>query len=113
MTLPQQGILLRIFVSENDMYNHVNLYEAIVLKAKELNLAGATVFRGIMGYQRGQEVRTAKILRLSENLPVVIEIVDTQANIDKILPFLDEVVTEGLVTTEKVNVFKYVRKQSE
>ncbi len=110
MTLPSQGVLLRIFISEDDTLSGRNLYEVIVLKAKELDLAGATVFRGIMGYQRGREVQTAKILRLAENLPVVIEIVDIQANIDKILPFLDEVVTEGLVTTEKVNVFKYVRK---
>ncbi|MBL7032363.1 MAG: DUF190 domain-containing protein, partial [Nitrospira sp.] len=84
-----------------------SLYEAIVLKARELNLAGATVFRGIMGYGAASRIHSIKLLRLSEDLPVMIEIVDTEENIEKILPFLDETVKEGLITMEKVEVIKY------
>ena len=82
-------------------------YEAIVLKARELNLAGATVFRGIMGYGATSRIHSIKLLRLSEDLPVMIEIVDTEKNIHRILPFLDETVKEGLITMEKVNIIKY------
>lgn len=107
MKLQGEGKLLRILVGETDTYNGKPLYEAIVLKARELNLAGATVFRGIMGYGAASRIHSIKLLRLSEDLPVMIEIVDTEENIEKILPFLDETVKEGLITMEKVEVIKY------
>src|ERR1039457_6677054 len=107
MKLPAQGLLLRIFIGETDSYQSKPLYEAIVLKARELNLAGATVLRGIMGFGADSRMHTAKILRLSEDLPILIEIVDTEENINKLMPFLDETVTEGLITMEKVKVIKY------
>jgi hypothetical protein len=113
MKFPQEGILLRIHIGEADRYQGTPLYEAIVLKARHLNLAGATVLRGIMGYGAESRIHTAKILRLSEDLPLVIEIVDTQENLDKIMPFLDETVKEGLITMEAVNVIKYRHSQSE
>lgn len=105
--LPAEGVLLRIFIGETDHYHGRPVYEQIVLKARELNLAGATVLRGIMGFGASSRVHTAKLLRLSEDLPVVVEIVDTEANIQKILPFLDEVVQEGLITMEKAHVIRY------
>ena len=107
MKLPEQGKLLRIFIGETDRCNATNLYEAIILKARELNLAGASVFRGIMGYGAASRIHSIKLLRLSEDLPVMIEIVDSEDNINKILPFLDETVKEGLITMENVNVIKY------
>lgn len=107
MKLPDEGKLLRIFVGETDTYQGKTLYEAIILKARELNLAGATVFRGIMGYGAASRIHSIKLLRLSEDLPVMIEIVDTGKNIDKILPFLDETVSEGLITMEEVKIIKY------
>lgn len=107
MKLPEEGLLLRIFVDETDTYKGKPLYEAIVLKARELNLAGATVFRGIMGYGAHSRIHTAKILRISEDMPFVIEIVDAEENINKIMPFLDKSVREGLVTLERVKVVKY------
>jgi hypothetical protein len=107
MTLPGEGLLLRIFIGETDSYKGKALYEQIVLKARELNLAGATVIRGIMGFGADSRIHTAKLLRLSEDLPVVIELVDTEENLNKILPFLDETVKEGLVTMEKVRIIKY------
>ncbi len=107
MKLPENGELLRVFVGETDKYKDKPLYEAIVMKARELNLAGATVFRGIMGYGATSRIHSIKLLRLSEDLPVMIEIVDTEDNINKLLPFLDETVTEGLITMEKVRVIKY------
>ena len=107
MKLPDEGELLRIFIGETDKYKGKPLYEAIVIKARELNLAGATVFRGIMGYGATSRIHSIKLLRLSEDLPVLIEIVDTEDNISKLLPFLDETVKEGLITMEKVRVIKY------
>ncbi len=107
MKLPEQGLLLRILIGESDSHKGKALYEAILLKARELNLAGATIIRGIMGFGANSRIHSAKILRLSEDLPIVIEIVDTEENIDKILPFLDETVKEGLITMEKVRVIKY------
>ncbi|CAM3245871.1 DUF190 domain-containing protein [Rhodothermus bifroesti] len=105
--LPKEGVLLRIFIGETDRHHGRPLYEQIVLKARELNLAGATVLRGLMGFGASSRVHTAKLLRLSEDLPVVIEIVDTEENIQKILPFLEEVVQEGLITLEKAHVIRY------
>lgn len=107
MKLPEEGKLLRIFIGETDTYKGTALYEAIVLKARELNLAGASVFRGIMGYGASSRIHTIKLLRLSEDLPVMIEIVDTEENVSRILPFLDETVQEGLITIENVRIIKY------
>jgi uncharacterized protein len=112
MKLPEQGMLLRIFIGESDHYKGKALYEQIVLKARELNLAGATVIRGIMGFGAHSRMHTAKVLRLSEDLPVIIEIADTEENLNKILPFLDETVEEGLITLEKVRVIKYRHNHS-
>lgn len=107
MKLPGEGLLLRIFIGETDTHKGKSLYETIVLKARELNLAGATVFRGIMGYGAASRIHSIKLLRLSEDLPVVIEIVDSEENIKKIIPFLDETVKEGLITMEKVKIITY------
>ena len=107
MKIPETGHLLRIFIGESDKWQGKPLYEAIVLKARELHLAGATVLRGPMGFGAQSRMHTAKILRLSEDLPIVIEIVDSQEQIDKLMPFIDEAVQEGLVTLERVRVIKY------
>ncbi len=107
MKLPIEGLLVRIFIGETDTYKGRLLYEAIVLKARELNLAGATVLRGIMGFGAASRIHSAKLLRLSEDMPVIVEIVDTKEEIDKIMPFLDEVVEQGLITLEKAQVIKY------
>jgi uncharacterized protein len=107
MQLPEDGYLLRILVGESDKHGHHPLYEAIVLKAREHGLAGATVLRGVMGFGKHSIVHTAKILRLSEDLPMVIEIVDSLEKIDSFLPLLDEMITDGLVTLEKVRVIQY------
>jgi PII-like signaling protein len=107
MKLPEEGMLLRIFIGETDSYKGKPLYEQIVLKARELNLAGATVMRGVMGFGADSRMHTAKILRLSEDLPIIIEIVDTEESLQKLQPFLDETVEEGLITLEKVKVIKY------
>ena len=112
MKLPEEGMLLRIFIGESDHYKGKALYEQIVLKARELNLAGATVTRGLMGFGADSRMHTAKLLRLSEDLPVVIEMVDTEERLNTLLPFLDEVVTEGLITLEKVRVIKYRHSKS-
>jgi uncharacterized protein len=110
MHFPENGMLLRVFIGESDMYKGKTLYESIVLKARELNLAGATVLRGIMGFGADSRMHTAKLLRLSEDLPVVIEIIDSEEKLNTILPFLDEVVEEGLITLEKARVIKYRHK---
>jgi hypothetical protein len=107
MKIPEQGYLLRIFIGESDKWQGRPLYEAIVLKARELHLAGATVLRGPMGFGAHSRMHTTKILRLSADLPIVIEIVDSQEKIDKLMPFIDEAVQEGLVTLERVRVIRY------
>lgn len=107
MKLPEEGVLLRIFIGEKDKHKGKPLYEQIVKRARELGLAGATVVRGIMGFGAESRVHSAKMLRLSEDLPIIIEIVDKSERIDLLLPFLDEVVQEGLITMEKVKVIKY------
>jgi PII-like signaling protein len=107
MKLPEEGQLLRIFIGENDTYKGKPLYEEIVLKSRELNFVGATVLRGTMGFGAGSRIHAAKVLRLSEDLPIVIEIVDTADKLNEIMPFLDEVVDEGLITLEKVRIIKY------
>lgn len=105
--LPEESVLLRIFISERDRYHHQPLYEALVLKAREVGLAGATVLRGPLGYGHTSRIHTAKILRLSDDLPLVVEIVETQAKIDAFLPVLDEMMESGLVTIEKARVLRY------
>ena len=107
MHLPEDAVLLRIFIGESDRYQHQPLYEAIVLRACELELAGATVLRGPMGFGKSSHLHTAKILRLSMDLPMVIEIVDSKEKIDELIPHIDQMVTEGLVTLERVQVIKY------
>jgi PII-like signaling protein len=107
MQLPEDAMLLRIFIGESDRWQHRPLYEAIVLKARELGLAGATVLRGPMGFGAASHIHTAKILRLSLDLPMVIEIVDTEDKVKSLLPFLDQVMGGGLVTLEKIKVIHY------
>jgi uncharacterized protein len=105
--LPEEALLLRIFIGEDDRRKHLPLYEAIVLKARDLHLAGATVFRGLLGFGRSSHMHSAKILRLSADLPIVIEIVDTQAKIDAFLPHLEQMMGGGLVTLERAQVIHY------
>ena len=107
MHLPHDAVLLRIFIGESDRWKHQPLYEAIVLKARELHLAGATVLRGPMGFGKSSVLHTAKILRLSMDLPLVIEIVDSEEKIRDFLPVLDAMMKGGLVTLEKVRVIDY------
>ena len=107
MHLPEDALLLRIFIGESDRCQHRPLYEAIVLKARELELAGATVLRGPMGFGKSSHLHTAKILRLSMDLPIVIEIVDTAQKINAFLPVLDEMMGGGLVTLERTKVIRY------
>lgn len=107
MRLDGEGTLLRIFIGELDKWHHLPLYESIVLRARELGLAGATVLRGPMGYGAHSRLHTAKILRLSEDLPVIIEIVDKEEKIQAFLPELDRMIPDGLVTLEKVRVIIY------
>lgn len=107
MKIPIDGYLLRIFIGESDHWQGKPLYEAIVLKARELHLAGATVLRGPMGFGANSRLHTTKILRLSEDLPMIVEVVDSKEKIDELMPFIDEVVKEGLVTLERVQVIKY------
>jgi len=111
MKLPETGILLRIFIGESDSYKGQTLFEAIVIKARELHLAGATVIRGIMGFGASSRIHSTKLLTLSEDLPIIIEIVDTEDKIDQLMPFLDEVVKEGLITKERVNIIKYLHRK--
>ena len=107
MQVPKDAILLRIFFGEDDKHGNLPLYEAVVLKAREMDLAGATVLRGAMGFGHSSVIHTAKILRLSQDLPIVIEIVDSKENIDAFLPMLDEMTGSALVTMERVQVLQY------
>jgi uncharacterized protein len=107
MNLPNEATLLRIFLGESERWKHQPLYEAIVLKAREMHLAGATVLRGPMGFGKSSRLHTTKILRLSMDLPVIIEIVDAEEKIQSFLPALDEMMKGGLVTLEKVKVIHY------
>lgn len=104
MHVARDAALLRVFVGQDDAYKGLPLYEAIILKAREMRLAGATVLRAQAGYGHSSRMHTTKILRLAEDLPVVIEIVDTQEAIDAFLPALDGMMVGGLVTVEKVRV---------
>jgi PII-like signaling protein len=105
--LPSEAELLRIFIGESDHYGGRPLYEAIVQEARSRGMAGATVLRGLMGFGAHSRLHTAKILRLSEDLPIVVEIVDTPEKIAELLPKLDEMIGEGLVTLERVRVIAY------
>ncbi|GIW72280.1 MAG: hypothetical protein KatS3mg102_1822 [Planctomycetota bacterium] len=107
MKLEGEGELLRIFVGESDRWEGRPLFEAIVRRAREHGLAGATVLRGLEGFGAHSRIHTAKILRLSEDLPIVIEIVDLRERIQAFLPLLDEMVQEGLITLEKVRIIAY------
>src|SRR5512147_1125937 len=104
MQLPQEAVLLRVFIGESDRYEHRPLYEAVVLKAREAHLAGATVLRGPMGFGHSSRLHTAKILRLSEDLPMVIEIVDAEDKIKAFLAAIEPIMGAGLVTLERVQV---------
>jgi len=112
MNLPYEAELLRIFIGESDKYGHKALYEAIVEEARKRGMAGATVFRGDLGFGANSRIHTTKVLRLSEDLPVIIEIVDKPERIAAFLPDLDNMIGEGLVTLEKVNIITYRHKSS-
>jgi uncharacterized protein len=107
MEVPRDSLLLRIFIGESDRFEHKPLYEAIVLKAREMHLAGATVLRGPMGFGKSSRMHTAKILRLSMDLPMVIEIVDSEEKINAFLPVLEDMISGGMVTLERVQVIEY------
>ena len=107
MNIPTDGYLLRVFVGESNKVGHRPLYEAIVLKARESGLAGATVLRGVMGFGKNSILHTTKILRLSEDLPMIIEIVDSLEKVEGFMPILDGMISDGLVTLEKVKVLHY------
>ena len=107
MQIPEDAVLLRVFFGEDDKQGHLPLYEAIVLKAREMQLAGATVLRGAAGFGHSSHLHTAKILRLSQDLPIIVEIVDAKEKIDAFLPVLDGMMGSGLVTLENVKVLRY------
>jgi PII-like signaling protein len=107
MNLPTDSVLLRIFIGESDRCEHHPLHEAIVLKARELHLAGATVLRGAIGFGKSSRLHTSKILRLSADLPIVIEIVDSEEKINAFLPVLEPMIGGGMVTLEPVRVIHY------
>ena len=107
MRIEGEGKLLRIFIGESDTFHGKPLYEAIVERVRAEGLAGATVLRGIEGFGADSRLHTSRILRLSEDLPVVIEIVDTEDRIDRVLPMLDEMVGEGMITVERVHIIAY------
>jgi uncharacterized protein len=107
MQIPRDAMMLRIFIGEDDKAGHQPLYEAIVLKAREMHLGGATVLRGPMGFGQSSHLHTSKVLRLSEDLPIIIEIVDGEDKINAFLPELEKVMGSGLVTIEKVKVLRY------
>ena len=107
MKIPETGTLVRIFIGESDSYNGIPLYESIIKHARKINIAGATVIRGIMGFGATSRIHSSKILRLSEDLPIVIELVDSGEKIKKLMLFLDEHVKEGLITMEELKVIKY------
>ena len=107
MKIPEDAVLLRIFIGESDRHRRQPLYEAIVRKAREMQMAGATVLRGPMGFGKSSHLHTAKILRLSMDLPIVIEIVDSEEKVNAFLPVLDKIMGGGLVTLERAKVIRY------
>jgi PII-like signaling protein len=112
MQIPRDAVLLRVFLGEDDKFQRLPLYEAIVLKAREMHLAGATVLRGALGFGHSSRLHTTKILRLSQDLPLIIEIVDSADKIEAFLPELDRIMSSGLVTLEKVQVLQYGDRQT-
>jgi hypothetical protein len=110
--IPRDAVLLRIFFGEDDRAGNLPLHEAVVLKAREMHLGGATVLRGHAGFGHSSRIHTTKLLRLSEDLPVIIEIVDSQEKIDAFLPVLDSMMSSGLVTIEKIQVLQYGQPKS-
>ncbi len=108
--IEEEDYLVRIFIGEKEKVKSVPLYEHIVLKCREIGIAGATVTKGIMGYGADRRMHTNKLFDLSENLPVVVEIIDTDENIKKLRPYLDEAISKGFITMEKVHVVKYRNK---
>ena len=113
MKLPEDGKLLRIFLGESDEWEGKPLYEQIVIKARELKMAGATVIRGLMGFGVNSHMHTAKILQLSEDMPMIIEIVDIQENIDRLMPFLDKTMGKCLITLEDIKVIKHKNRNGD
>src|SRR6185437_3633017 len=107
MQIPREAVLLRIFLGENDQFHRLPLHEAIVLKAREMHLGGATVLRGQIGFGHSSRIHTSKFLRLSQDLPVVVEIIDSQEKIDRFLPVLDGMMASGLITMERAEVLQY------
>ncbi len=107
MKFIEEDILLRIFISEKTVFEGKPLYEKVILKAKELGLAGATALRGILGYGSDKKIHASKIIELSLDLPIIIEIIDTEDNIQKMMPFLDHAITDGFMTMEKIKVIQY------
>jgi PII-like signaling protein len=107
MRVPREAVLLRIFFGENDKFHRLPLHEAIVLKAREMHLAGATVLRGQIGFGRSSRIHASRFLRLSRDLPVVVEVIDSQEKIDAFLPVLDGMMSSGLITLERAEVLQY------
>jgi uncharacterized protein len=107
MQIPREAVLLRIFFGENDKFHRLPLHEAIVLKAREMHLAGATVLRGHIGFGHSSRIHASKLLRLSQDLPVVVEVIDSQEKIDSFLPVLDGMMSSGLITMERAEVLQY------
>lgn len=107
MKLPSEAMLLRIFIGESDKSGNKPLYELIVEEVRAKGMAGATVVRGCLGFGATSRIHTSKVLRLSEDLPMVVEIVDTEEKIEAFLPLLDSMITEGLITLEKVRIIAY------
>lgn len=116
MEIKGEAKLIRIFIGEDDLLHHIPVYEKIVLEARKLGLAGATVFKGIMGFGKASRIHTSKILRLSEDMPIIIEIVDEEEKVEKFMPILHDIFEEancgGLITIEKAEIIKYVTGSS-
>lgn len=110
LIIEEDDLLVRIFIAEKEKIKGIPLYEYIVLKCKEIGIAGATVTKGIMGYGADKRMHTAKLVELSDNLPIIIEIIDVEENINKLRPYLDEVISKGFITLEKIHVVKYRHK---
>ena len=107
MQIPEEAVVLRIYIGESERWKHQSLSEALVLKAREMHLAGATVFRGMIGFGKSSVLHTSKILRLSFDLPVTIEMVDSEEKVHQFLPAIEEMISGGLVTLQKVKVIHY------